>query len=95
MAESFHERLRRLREGRGITMRELAKQVAVPETTYREWERGRAIRGQPYVALALALGVSVRELLTGEATHKPDLLQALEHLEGAVRSLRTKVVEYL
>ena len=44
-------------------MREAARRIGVPETTYREWEYGRAIRGEPYVKIALAFGVTLDALL--------------------------------
>lgn len=46
--ESFHDRLRRLRKSRGMTIRDLAKKIDVPETTYREWEYGRSVRGHAF-----------------------------------------------
>lgn len=94
MTEPFHARLRRLRTDRGLSMRALAEKVHVPETTYREWEKGRAIQGQPYSALAQALNVSLQELMTGEKIKAEDLIHALEGLEGAVQNLRQRLFSY-
>lgn len=64
--EAFHQRLRRLREAKGLSSKEVARRIGKPETTYREWEYGRAIQGEkPYVALSKVYGISVYELLGG------------------------------
>lgn len=63
----FHDRLRKLRERKNLSPREVAERIKVPVSTYREWENGRAIQGTAvYAPLAELLSVSVRELLTGE-----------------------------
>lgn len=44
-------------------MRETARRIGVPETTYREWEYGRKICGaEPYRKIARAFGISISEL---------------------------------
>jgi len=70
----FYKRLREFREDRRLSMRDLARLINVPETTYREWEYGRAIRGEPYVKLARALGVSLEDLL-GDDIQLPAVLE--------------------
>lgn len=65
-AESIHHRLARLRLENGLTAKSVAEAIGVPVTTYREWEYGRAIRGEPYQKLAQLFNVSLCELLTGE-----------------------------
>lgn len=61
----MHIRLKRIREKRGITPLQMAKAIGVPVSTYREWEYGRAIRGEPYLRIAEVLNVSLYELFTG------------------------------
>ena len=58
-------------------MREAAHRTGVPETTYREWEYGRQIRGEPYRKIAEAFNISVG-MLFGEEEYltlgpRPDL----------------------
>ena len=59
--------IRSLREGAGLTQRQLAERIGVTDKAVSKWETGR---GQPDVTLvepiAHALGVSVAELLSGE-----------------------------
>ena len=43
-------------------MREAAKRIGIPETTYREWEYGRSVRGELYPRIAKAFGIGLEEL---------------------------------
>jgi len=72
-------------------MREMARRVGVPETTYREWEVGRAIQGEPYVRMSEALGVSLSELLTGERPDRAKLLAEIELMEEGLKQLKNKL----
>jgi len=36
--EPFHIRIRKLREARNLSIRQVAKEVGVPASTYRDWE---------------------------------------------------------
>ena len=72
-------------------MREMARRVGVPETTYREWEVGRAIQGEPYVRMSEALGVSLSELLTGQRPDQARLLVEIENMEEGLRQLKNKL----
>lgn len=62
------EGIRALREGRGMTQRQLADMVGVTDKAVSKWETGK---GLPDIALleplSRALGVSLAELLAGEA----------------------------
>lgn len=93
--ETFHARLKRLREQRGLTMKEMAKAVGVPESTYREWEYGRAIQGEPYIAMASVLEVTLQELLSGKKPSRAKLLEKIGQIEGHLRELKTEVTSFL
>jgi hypothetical protein len=76
-------------------MKEVAKSISVPETTYREWEYGRNIKGiEPYIRLSKIFEVSIHELLTGMRSDKSLVIQEinsiqknLDRLKGQVESL--------
>lgn len=93
--ERFHVRLKRLRELRRLTMRDLAKAVGVPESTYREWEYGRAIQGEPYVAIAAALEVTLHELLSGEKPTFARVLERIDQIQNQLEALRAEVASLL
>jgi transcriptional regulator with XRE-family HTH domain len=93
--ESFHIRLRRLRKTRRLTLKELSTLLQVPPTTYREWEYGRAIQGEPYVKLAECLNVTLLELMTGSKPNHQGILNHLEVLERTVSELKKEVLSLL
>lgn len=84
--EPFSQRLRLLRKQRGLTIKQVAGFVGVPLSTYREWEYGRAIQGEPYVKIAEVLSVSLSELMTGRKEHS-EVLAELEQIEKHVKNL--------
>ena len=61
---SFGSRLKKFRQERRLTLNEVAKHVGVPMTTYRDWEKGRAVTGEPYLKLAKVFGVSLNVLMS-------------------------------
>jgi transcriptional regulator with XRE-family HTH domain len=83
--ETINQRLIRLRKEKGLTMRQVAEDIQVPLSTYRDWEYGRSIHGTPYVKLASLFEISLYELFTGE---KPKHFQILALIEGAEEKLR-------
>jgi transcriptional regulator with XRE-family HTH domain len=86
--DSFNIRLKRIREERNLSIKEIASRVGVPVSTYREWEYGRAIKGEPYVKIAEALGVGVYELLTGEVPNMSQAYEKIHMIERACAELR-------
>ena len=61
--------LRRLRESRGLTQKDLAEQLGVSDKTVSKWETGRGLPDISLLSpLAEALGVSLSELFTGART---------------------------
>jgi len=58
----FSDRLRKLRKANQLTQKEAAKLIDVPESTYKDWENGAAIRGEPYPQIAKVFGVTLDEL---------------------------------
>ena len=70
MAESFAQRLMRLREHEGWSQIELARRVGVHQSMISLLEdskrEGRKVQAGVFLALADALGVTPEYLLTGE-----------------------------
>ena len=89
--DPFHRRLRRLRKERRMTMKEVAEKIGVPITTYREWEYGRGITGEPYMRIADALAVSLIELMTGKKPEGGEILDALQAIEMQLTRLKRHV----
>ncbi len=79
MTELFGERLRRLREMRGLTMNQVAARLNVKHATVSHLEHGeQMIRTKRLEALARILNVSIDYLLTGrESPHLAALHRAV------------------
>lgn len=93
--------LRQLREAKGLSVRELARQIDEQHTNVSFWERtGTLPRSNALVPLALVLGVSVEELL-GHAKPKRvaapggRLRQVFERASKLPRRQQEKVAEFV
>lgn len=89
---SFGERLKRLREGKNLSVKEVADQINVPVTTYREWEHGRKIVGEPYVDLAKAFEISVHELITGQKYGNDGIYKSVEVIEAELKKIKENLL---
>ena len=68
---TIHERIYTLRRAAGLSQETLAERVGVSRQAIGKWENGAALPGLDNLqALAITLGVSCDELLTGEAVRK-------------------------
>jgi transcriptional regulator with XRE-family HTH domain len=83
--ENLGKRLQRLRLKSNLSQSELANCLGVSPSTYRGWELGRLIKGEPYVTLAKLLNVSLNELMTGKKS-RIDL--SLDLIEESVKNIR-------
>lgn len=93
--EGLGKRLQMLRKARGWSVREIAGQLGVPETTYREWEYGRAIQGEgPYQKLSELLSISIFELITGKRPNKRKILKEIQLLEKQVEAVKKEVMSF-
>ncbi len=93
--ENLGDRLRRLRTRRGLSVDAVSQALGVAPSTYREWENGRAIRGEPYLGLRDIFGVSLEELLTGHRGVREEVLREIDRLEDQVKLIRTEVLRLL
>ena len=59
---TFGKRLKSLRIKKGLSISECAKALSVSPSTYREWEYGRSIIGEPYPKMAELFEVSLSDL---------------------------------
>lgn len=82
------KRLRSFRMEKGLSIEKVATQIGVATSTYREWESGRAITGNPYQKLASVLGVGVYQILGIEDTSKEELISYLNDLEACVAKIK-------
>lgn len=92
MKEPLSDRLCRLRTAKRLSVKEAAERIGVPVTTYREWEHGRKIVGEPYVQIARVFEVSVYELITGEKTSSSDISKIVDVIEQEIKKLKVTLL---
>ena len=84
--------LKKLRQSKKLSMREAARLIDVPETTYREWEYGRLIRGhEAYLKIAKGFNISLDELFGLQSTSS-SVEKDFEQLEILLKSVKKKVL---
>ena len=76
-------------------MKEVAAGVGVSLSTYREWEYGRRILGEPYPKIADTLGVGLGELFGAKKPAKHKAMNEIEKIELHLRSLKKDLGSYL
>lgn len=91
-SQAISQKLQMLRRGTRLSVKDVADQLGVAESTYRDWEYGRAIKGEPYVKLAEVFGVSLSELLLPSVTNeKAFVLARIKEIEDALKSIKLSV----
>lgn len=91
--ESLGDRLRRFRVERGLSIEDVSRSLNISSSTYREWENGRAIRGEPYIKMRDLFQVSLEELMSGKKGDQYKVLGQIDTLENQVRVLRSEIIK--
>lgn len=89
--ETIGKRMKKVRLDRDLSLREVTQRAGVPLSTYREWEAGRQIKGEPYEKIAEALGVTLYWLMTGKPSNKLAIQKKLDEIELALNSVRNSL----
>lgn len=69
----FSHRVEKRRKSLGVTEKEVAKRLGVPESAYRNWEAGQARPDSDLRSLARALGLSIEQVMTEHQGVRPGL----------------------
>lgn len=70
--------LRKLRTSKGMTIKKCADFIGVSSSTYRDWEYGRSINGEPYQRIAELFDVGLAQLFGKEES---ELLSRINDLQ--------------
>lgn len=89
---TISERMKMRRIKLGLKAKDIASVVGVSESTYRDWEYGRKIQGEPYIKIADALDMSILELLDIKTTDFSKFILAVDEIEKQIRSIRKIVM---
>lgn len=69
---AFKDRLRQLREDRGITQKQCAEELSVSYDNYNKWENGSSPNFDTLVKIANFFNVTIDYLLGASDTKKPE-----------------------
>ena len=71
---------------------QVASIIGVSESTYRDWENGRKIQGEPYIKIAQALEMNILKLLDIEKAEHIYIREQLEQIENIVKNIQKIVI---
>ena len=83
----FHKNLKMLRERKGNSVAEMAKNLGISVSTYREWEYGRKILGEPYLEIAIILDVGLNELFENQNNEYLEVREAIKAVKKSLKEL--------
>lgn len=91
--KNLGKRIQTLRVNKGLSQKAVAEKLGIAASTYRDWEYGKQIKGEPYLALAQVLQVSLTELMTGNTeVTTSKIMQDLREIQRIVESIQKNVV---
>ena len=76
---------------RKFSMKDMAQKIGVPLSTYRDWEYGRSIKGEPYVKISEALGISLQNLLGQTSANKEETLKKIKKVLVQIEEIKKEV----
>ena len=90
--DAIGKRLTKFRKNKNLTQKEVATLLSVPTTTYRDWEYGRLIQGEPYLKLDEIFGVSLSDILGVDSLQiRRDLINKLRSLKQQVEDIEKNI----
>lgn len=89
---SISEKMKERRVQLNLKVKDVAYQIGVAESTYRDWENGRKIQGEPYQLIADALEMNILELMEIQTSSFRLLMQEVENLEKHIKNIRKIVM---
>lgn len=85
------QKIRQLRIERKMTLKETAKYLGVPVSTYRDWEYGRKMPADAILKLAETFDVPMSAFSKREKSPGADLQRAIDLMEEALRIVRNAI----
>lgn len=89
--EEIGTRLRRLRLKSKLSLKQVSEHLQIPLSTYRDWEYGSSIKGEPYLGLAHLFRVSLMEILNGHDHGNQPIVDNLNEIVRLADKIRTQL----
>lgn len=95
-ALNIGEKIKARREDLNLKVKDIAQEIGVAESTYRDWENGRQIQGEPYTKISAALDISLGELFgLSESKNSEKIKEEIEIIESSVKKIKKHVNKIL
>lgn len=89
------DKLRLARNNKRMSVKDIASQLKIAESTYRDWENGRKIQGEPYLEICRVLEVSLADLMGVESNWVKQLILDIETLDNQVKLIKKNVLSMI
>ena len=90
------QRLKHLRQAQGLSAKDVAQKLNIPVSTYRDWELGTQITGEPYRELSSLFKVTLNSLMYGEEKKSSEqILKMLRVIKTSLEDLENEVITFL
>ncbi len=88
---NLSQKIRKYRIDKRMTLKETAKRLEIPVSTYRDWEYGRKIPAEVISKLSEVFEIPLSAFMENPSPHKKDLASAIALLEEALKIVKSFV----
>lgn len=85
---SLSKTIKKIRQDRKMTLKEMAQHLGIPASTYRDWEYGSKIPADAIYRIAQLFETSPNELFGLKKVQNQNRLQAVQLIEEGLRLLK-------
>lgn len=92
---SIGKKLNNRRLELGYSVKKVAAQIGISESTYRDWENGRKISGEPYSKIAEALSMPILGLLSEQEIRVSSIEKEIKSLKECVNNIEKLIIPFI
>jgi transcriptional regulator with XRE-family HTH domain len=80
----------------GLSAKEVVNRLGIAESTYRDWENGRKIQGEPYLELSKILDLPLAQLFGVESSQAlVELMRDINTVSELVKNIRSRALSLM
>lgn len=83
------------RKNLGYSVKKVASEIGISESTYRDWENGRKISGEPYEKIAKVLNMPIIKLVTNQEIRITEIEKEIKNLINSVNNIEQMIVPFI